>query len=111
MKESKPNYMGKKFSETPCQCILLALVISVILCVLTSVTSMVSMKDLTYDEFLDIDYEKLEFIQSAYSSLNMTNATYLDDLQIDVLITAHDQEDLISVSNLNYLKTLFSNIE
>ena len=41
----------------------------------------------------------------------MTNATYLDDLQIDVLITAHDQEDLISVRNLNYLKTLFSNIK
>ena len=62
MKESKPNDMGRKFSETPCLCILLTLIISLILCVLTSVTSMVSMKDLTYDEFLDIDHGKLEFI-------------------------------------------------
>ena len=61
-KESKPNNMGKRFSESPCLCILSALFVSVVLCVLTSVTSMVSMKDLTYDEFLDIDYKNLNFI-------------------------------------------------
>ena len=62
MKESKHNPMGQRFSESPCVCILLVLFVSLVLCGLTVVCNLVSMKDLTYDEFLDIDYKKLKII-------------------------------------------------